>query len=182
RCTGVRESWGGETPPPRLVAGRRPPAVPHLADRRGSCATFERSLPIRSQYPPLVVTSLESDVDLALGAARGAGALVRHAFGGRIAVAYKSGGQPVTAVDVEADRYLREVLGGARPAYGWISEESDPRTWRSGERVWIVDPLDGTGNFVAGSPEFAVSIGLVERGTPVVGVVYYPVADWMYHA
>src|SRR5690606_18746369 len=92
------------------------------------------------------------------------------------------GGQPVTAVDVEADRYLREVLGGARPAYGWISEESDPRTWRSGERVWIVDPLDGTGNFVAGSPEFAVSIGLVERGTPVVGVVYYPVADRMYHA
>jgi myo-inositol-1(or 4)-monophosphatase len=124
---------------------------------------------------------MEADVSLALSAARSAGELIRAAFGGATPVELKAGGEPVTAVDRAADRLLRETLGEARPEYGWVSEESAAEGERR-ERVWIVDPLDGTANFVAGRPEFAVSVGLVARGTAVLGVVYNPMSEEMYHA
>ncbi|HEV2146805.1 MAG TPA: 3'(2'),5'-bisphosphate nucleotidase CysQ [Longimicrobiaceae bacterium] len=126
---------------------------------------------------------LEADLDLALRASRAAGAEVMRFFRGGGEVSYKSPDQPVTEADLAADRLLREVLLRARPGYGWLSEETADSPERLGRaRVWVVDPIDGTRSFVNGWAEFAVSVGLVEQGRVVLGVVYNPAAEALYHA
>jgi len=95
---------------------------------------------------------------------------------GAIETEYKIGHDPVTEADRALDAVLREEL--LRDGEGWLSEESvdDPiRLQRS--RVWVVDPLDGTREFVRGIPEFCVSIGFVEDGCPVAGGIYNPATD-----
>src|SRR5580658_34462 len=95
---------------------------------------------------------------------------------GAIETEYKVGHDPVTEADRALDAILREQL--LRDGEGWLSEESvdDPiRLQRS--RVWVVDPLDGTREFVKGIPEFCVSIGFVENGRPVAGGIYNPATD-----
>jgi myo-inositol-1(or 4)-monophosphatase len=95
---------------------------------------------------------------------------------GAIETEYKIGHDPVTEADRALDAVLRKEL--LRDGEGWLSEESvdDPvRLQRS--RVWVVDPLDGTREFVKGIPEFCVSIGFVENGRPVAGGVYNPATD-----
>src|ERR1035441_2322940 len=87
---------------------------------------------------------------------------------GEIETEYKAGHDPVTEADRALDAVLRQEL--LRDGEGWLSEESvdDPiRLQRS--RVWVVDPLDGTREFIKGIPEFCVSIGFVENGRPVAG-------------
>jgi myo-inositol-1(or 4)-monophosphatase len=130
---------------------------------------------------PTVSSDLEGDLELARAAAREAGEILRKHFGTALDVRLKEVDQPVTIADLESDRALRERLLAATPGYSWVSEEGTPLRGR-GERQWVVDPLDGTANFVRGIPEFAVSVGLVERGTPVVGVVYNPMSDELYDA
>jgi myo-inositol-1(or 4)-monophosphatase len=123
------------------------------------------------------------DLALALRAARAAGAELRRRLPEAQSVRFKSPQQPVTAADLAADRILRETLLGARPTYGWLSEETaDSPARLARERVWIVDPIDGTTSFLARRPEFVVSVALVERGIPVAGVVYNPMTDETYHA
>jgi myo-inositol-1(or 4)-monophosphatase len=95
---------------------------------------------------------------------------------GAIATEYKAGHDPVTEADRALDGVLRKEL--LREGEGWLSEESadDPvRLQRS--RVWVVDPLDGTREFVEGIPEFCVYIGFVENGRPVAGGIYNPATD-----
>jgi myo-inositol-1(or 4)-monophosphatase len=95
---------------------------------------------------------------------------------GAIETEYKVGHDPVTEADRALDAVLRKEL--LREGEGWLSEESvdDPiRLQRS--RVWVVDPLDGTREFVKGIPEFCVSIGFVEDGRPVAGGIYNPATD-----
>ena len=95
---------------------------------------------------------------------------------GAIETEYKIGHDPVTEADRALDAVLRQEL--LRDGEGWLSEESvdDPvRLERS--RVWVVDPLDGTREFVKGIPEFCVSIGFVENGHPVAGGIFNPVTD-----
>jgi myo-inositol-1(or 4)-monophosphatase len=95
---------------------------------------------------------------------------------GAIETEYKVGHDPVTEADRALDAVLRKQL--LRDGEGWLSEESvdDPiRLQRS--RVWVVDPLDGTREFVKGIPEFCVSIGFVENGRPVAGGIYNPATD-----
>ena len=95
---------------------------------------------------------------------------------GAIETEYKIGHDPVTEADRALDAVLRKEL--LRDGEGWLSEESvdDPiRLQRS--RVWVVDPLDGTREFVKGIPEFCVSIGFVEDGRPVAGGIYNPATD-----
>ena len=95
---------------------------------------------------------------------------------GQIASAQKAGGDPVTEADRVVDDVLRECLPQA--GEGWLSEETvDDAARLSAERVWIVDPLDGTKEFVAGIPEWCVSVGLIEDGRPVAGGICNPVAD-----
>src|ERR1700732_2415202 len=92
---------------------------------------------------------------------------------GAIETEYKIGHDPVTEADRALDAVLRQEL--LREGEGWLSEESvdDPiRLQRS--NVWVVDPLDGTREFVEGIPEFCVSIGYVENGRPVAGGIYNP--------
>ena len=95
---------------------------------------------------------------------------------GAIETEYKIGHDPVTEADRALDAVLRKEL--SRVGEGWLSEESvdDPiRLERS--NVWVVDPLDGTREFVKGIPEFCVSIGFVENGRPVAGGIYNPATD-----
>lgn len=95
---------------------------------------------------------------------------------GAVETEYKIGHDPVTEADRALDAVLRKEL--LREGEGWLSEESvdDPvRLERS--RVWVVDPLDGTREFVKGIPEFCVSIGFVENGRPVAGGIYNPATD-----
>jgi myo-inositol-1(or 4)-monophosphatase len=95
---------------------------------------------------------------------------------GKIAADYKTGHDPVTEADRELDAVLRNNL--LRSGEGWLSEESaDDLSRLHCERVWVVDPLDGTREFVQGIPEFCVSIALVERGRPVVGAICNPVTN-----
>ncbi len=92
---------------------------------------------------------------------------------GAIETEYKIGHDPVTEADRAVDAVLRQNL--LRDGEGWLSEETVDNPCRLGkERVWIVDPLDGTREFVIGLPEFCVSIGYVENGQPVAGGIYNP--------
>lgn len=85
---------------------------------------------------------------------------------------------PVTAADEAADDVLRGIL--PRDGEGWLSEESVDDPSRLGRhRVWVVDPIDGTREFIEGIPEWCVSIGLLEGGVPVAGGIYNPVTDEM---
>ena len=122
-----------------------------------------------------------SDLALAIEAARGAGEIIRRAFRTPLHVEYKSADQPVTAADAGADAFLRRTLLAGGSSYGWISEESDTALGSSGT-IWVVDPLDGTVNFIEGRPAFAVCIALLQVGEPVLGVVYNPITDELYTA
>jgi len=83
---------------------------------------------------------------------------------------------PVTAADHAADAVLRRVL--PRDGEGWLSEESmDDRSRMRCRRVWVVDPIDGTREFVQGIPEWCISIGLLEDGVPVAGGIFNPDTD-----
>lgn len=115
---------------------------------------------------------------------------------GRIALAYfhghkemdvrmKGGVSPVSAGDLAADGFLREFLMKARPEYGWLSEEStdvsrDRRL--SAPRTFVVDPIDGTRAFIDGRETWCVSVGLVEGGRAVAGVLECPALGATYHA
>jgi myo-inositol-1(or 4)-monophosphatase len=99
---------------------------------------------------------------------------VRPFAPGEVAFSRKEGrGDPVTAADRAADDVLREIL--AQPGEGWLSEESVDDPARLGRRrVWVVDPIDGTREFIEGIPEWCVSIGLLEDDVPVAGGIYNP--------
>ena len=92
---------------------------------------------------------------------------------GEIAAEYKAGHDPVTEADRTLDAVLRENL--LRTGEGWLSEETaDDRSRLSCSQVWVVDPIDGTREFVAGIPEFCVSIAMVDRGRPIAGGICNP--------
>ena len=87
-----------------------------------------------------------------------------------------SRGDPVTAADLAIDEVLRGIL--PQPGEGWLSEETADSPERlTHSRVWVVDPLDGTREFVDGVPEWCISVGLVEDGMPVAGGIYAPPVD-----
>src|SRR5512140_3557910 len=98
-----------------------------------------------------------------------------------IDVGHKEHGEVVTAADREADRTIREGLGAAFPADAIYSEETADSAQRlSKSRVWIVDPLDGTSDFIARGNDFSVSIGLAVDGRAVLGAVYNPARDELF--
>ncbi|MGA2203523.1 MAG: 3'(2'),5'-bisphosphate nucleotidase CysQ [Terriglobales bacterium] len=112
-------------------------------------------------------------IHAALEAAR---AVINRFTPGAIETEYKVGHDPVTEADRAVDDILRKTL--LRPGEGWLSEETvDDFTRLDKERVWVVDPLDGTREFVQGIPEFCVSIAMVENGIPVAGGICNPATD-----
>ena len=97
-------------------------------------------------------------------------------------VTSKSAGDFVSRADLRAEEVIREMLMEARPNYGWLGEESDPIEGKDPTRRWIVDPLDGTTNYLHGLPHWAISIALEHKGEIVAGVVYDPAKDEMFFA
>ncbi len=113
--------------------------------------------------------------------ARRAGRAILQVYASQFAVRYKGADDPVTDADLRAEEVIVNGLAAEFPKDGIVSEE---RPWsdeaRRKPRVWYVDPLDGTGEFVARTGEFSVIIGMVESGLPKLGVIYRPVDDVLY--
>lgn len=123
------------------------------------------------------------DLRLALDATRAAATLVRGYFRGPLDVRHKSPNQPLTEADLAADALLHDRLLSARPDYGWLSEETaDTPDRLARARVWIVDPIDGTRSFIAGRPEFSISVALAEDGVARLGVVHNPATGEIFWA
>ncbi len=97
-------------------------------------------------------------------------------------VSAKSAGDFVSRADIAAEKIIKEELTEARPTYGWLGEESDPVAGQDPTRRWIVDPLDGTTNFLHGLPHWAVSIALEHKGQIVAGVVFDASKDELFVA
>ena len=97
-------------------------------------------------------------------------------------VSSKGAGDFVSRADIAAEKIIRDTLMEARPNYGWVGEESAAEEGKDPTRRWIVDPLDGTTNFLHGLPHWAVSIALEHKGEIVSAVVFDPAKDEMFVA
>ncbi|KAA8607126.1 inositol monophosphatase [Salipiger aestuarii] len=97
-------------------------------------------------------------------------------------VSMKGAGDFVSRADIAAEKILKEELLGARPTYGWLAEEGGSQDGVDPTRRWIVDPLDGTTNFLHGMPHWAISVALEHKGQIVAGVVYDAAKDEMFYA
>ena len=124
-----------------------------------------------------------SDLNLVKEAAVEAGGVILNYYKADYDIQEKGYHNPVTTADRKADTRLKEILLKARPDYGWLSEETvDSAERLEKRRVWVVDPLDGTKEFIEGVPHFVVSIALVENGQPIIGVLYNPVTGEIFTA
>ncbi|MCK4712373.1 MAG: inositol monophosphatase, partial [Marinosulfonomonas sp.] len=128
--------------------------------------------------------AMSANLNLMMKAARAAGRSLSKDFREveNLQVSMKGAGDFVSKADIAAEEIIREELTGGRPTYGWVGEESDAVDGEDPTRRWIVDPLDGTTNFLHGMPHWAVSIGLEHKGEVVAGVVYDPTKDEMFFA
>lgn len=125
----------------------------------------------------------ERDLTLIAEAAREAGRVAMRYWKADPQVWEKPGEGPVTEADLAVNALLAERLRGARPGYGWLSEESpDDKARLVCERVFILDPIDGTRAFIAGERHFAVSIAVAEAGRVIAGAIYLPALDRLYTA
>ncbi|MGZ3425544.1 MAG: 3'(2'),5'-bisphosphate nucleotidase CysQ family protein [Polyangia bacterium] len=126
---------------------------------------------------------LRRELDLAIDLARRAGQQIRALHGSGIAVDTKDDDSPVTQADREANALIVTALVSAFPGDGILSEElPDDGSRMVRPRVWMVDPLDGTKDFIRGRDGFAVMIGLLDGARPALGVVYQPIGDKLYFA
>lgn len=120
------------------------------------------------------------------GIARQAGALVMRMYDLREYQTYeKADESPVTSADMAANRSIIDALTSLTPDIPILSEESghvDFQQRRDWPRYWLIDPIDGTQEFIARSGDFAVNIALVEKNEPVLGVIYWPAGDTLYSA
>ncbi|MBI06067.1 MAG: 3'(2'),5'-bisphosphate nucleotidase CysQ [Rhodospirillaceae bacterium] len=124
-----------------------------------------------------------TDHRLMLDAVREAGACALARFRTEQKVWRKSKYHPVCEADIETNTVLSRMLKDERPSYGWLSEESDDNDARlTAERIWVVDPIDGTNSYLKGLPEFAVSVALIADGRALMGAVYNPAANEMFEA
>jgi myo-inositol-1(or 4)-monophosphatase len=122
-----------------------------------------------------MTTPEADDLSLIVEAAHAAGRLAVSLRQAGLEIDYKPGDSPVTNADLAADALLKETLRGARPDYGWLSEETaDDPARLAARRVFVVDPIDGTRAFLAGEPWWTVCVAVVEQGRPVAGVVFAP--------
>ncbi|MDG1739583.1 MAG: 3'(2'),5'-bisphosphate nucleotidase CysQ [Paracoccaceae bacterium] len=124
------------------------------------------------------------DLDLLIKAAEAAGDIATGFFRGKNQVWDKpEGAGPVTEADLAVDTMLRDTLCAARPDYGWLSEETDDDPSRlDKDKVFIIDPIDGTRSFVAGSSTWAHSLAIAERGKVTAAVVFLPIRGKIYAA
>lgn len=125
-----------------------------------------------------------ANLNVMIQAARKAGRLLVKDFREveNLQVSSKSAGDFVSKADISAEAAIREILTEARPNYGWLGEESEPVEGKDPTRRWIVDPLDGTTNFLHGMPHWAVSIALEFKGEIVSAVIFDPAKDELFIA
>ena len=125
--------------------------------------------------------ALDRELDMAIWLALKAGDVLRRHRASGLSVGEKEGGEIVTAADLEADAFIAAGLRAAFPGDAVDSEEAaDSNSRSSARRVWIVDPIDATSDYVKGGDEHCVSIGLAIDGAPVLGVVYNPARDELF--
>jgi myo-inositol-1(or 4)-monophosphatase len=117
-------------------------------------------------------------------AARRAGRSLKRDLGEieNLQVSMKGPANFVSLADKRAEEMLYTDLNKARPGYGFLGEEGGNREGTDKSHTWIVDPLDGTTNFLHGIPQFAVSIGLAREGQVIAGLIYNPANDELYRA
>ena len=129
------------------------------------------------------MTQRDSDLALAAEIVRNAGRIAMAQFGKSPAKWHKDDGSPVCTADLAVNDYLKGVLAAARPDDGWLSEEcADSPDRLDRRRVWIVDPIDGTRDFLRGRSGWAVSVALVEDGAVVAAVLGAPAQKRLYAA
>ncbi len=125
-----------------------------------------------------------ADLSLLIGAAREAGKIATG-YSGKDARRWDKpdGAGPVTEADLAVNAMLEERLRSARPDYGWLSEESEDNSDRlSRERIFLIDPIDGTRSFIEGSSTWAHALAVADRGIVTAAVIYLPLRDLMYVA
>ncbi len=126
---------------------------------------------------------LQADAELLCGTMREAGALGLKLLGQKVKHWAKSDGSVVTEADLAIDKFLRERLHGARPTYGWLSEETPDNAQRlTCSKLWVVDPIDGTQSFVNGTDGWCIGAALIDGERPVLSVLYRPMVDEFYFA
>jgi myo-inositol-1(or 4)-monophosphatase len=118
------------------------------------------------------------------GAAQKAARAMKRDFGEieQLQVSQKGPADFVSAADIKAENILRTELAKARPRFGFLLEEGGEVPSEDGHHRWIIDPIDGTTNFLHGIPHFAISIGLEMDGEIIAGLVYNPIVEEMYYA
>ncbi len=125
-----------------------------------------------------------ANLNLMIKAARAAGRSLVKDFREveNLQVSMKGAGDFVSKADIAAEKIIRDLLTEGRPSYGWLAEESAPTAGKDPTRRWIVDPLDGTTNFLHGLPHWCVSIALEHKGEIVAGVILDPAKDELFLA
>ncbi len=137
-------------------------------------ASFPGSL-ASADDQPLEPAQARKLLERARSAALEAGELIRARYRSAYEVWDKNPENPITTADLEADHHLRTRLTAAAPDAGWLSEETADDLKRLDRCcAWVVDPLDGTEEFIRGVDQFAVSVAWVENGIPLLGVVHNP--------
>ena len=128
--------------------------------------------------------SLEDNLALAKKAAKKAGSVAMSFFQtSKYKIKDKSFNNPVTTADHQANKVIKDILFQSNSSYGWLSEETVDSDDRLGnDYVWIVDPIDGTKEFIEGVPQFSISIALVRLGEPIIGVIYNPSTNELFSA
>jgi myo-inositol-1(or 4)-monophosphatase len=123
-------------------------------------------------------------INVMVGAAQKAGRKMVRDFGEieHLQVSKKGPGDFVTNADKKAEKIIHQELLKARPKFGFLMEESGEIAGEDNSNRWIIDPLDGTTNFLHGIPQFAISIGLERDGEAFAGVIYDPINDQMFWA
>ena len=170
---------GGASHYPESGAPGRKMMRDHAPDGNGGGAPAEGGvLPVTTGA---LNVDLRTDLEVALAAAHAGADVVRASFGRDIDPDLKGVVDPVTEVDRAAEVAILEVLDAQRPEDQVLGEESGGQTAAVGRR-WIVDPLDGTVNFLHGHPHVAVSVGLWDGGEPVAGVVIDVMRDEVFSA
>ncbi len=121
---------------------------------------------------------MQSALEVAINAAHAAGRAIRSLYGRDLPIGQKGDAGPVTEADLASNACIQDILLHAFPDDGWLSEETADRPDRLGKsRTWIIDPLDGTWEFMTGVPEFVVSVALCVDSVAVLGVLHNPITQ-----
>lgn len=125
----------------------------------------------------------DKELNVALDAAEKACVKIMEIYQKDFTICYKNDQSPVTEADILANQVILSTLSSVFPEDGFLSEEANDDASRfKKERFWVIDPLDGTKEFIKKNGEFSINIGLVEKGEVVLGLVYVPIRERAYYA